>query len=165
MNANLMLPDPLGLAATAGPLVLAALGGLVSEYAGLLNIGLEGFMLVGAFLAIVGAQATLTWGAGLMLGLGLALAGALLSISLGAFVPNQSSGQGWIALVLIFVGGRHPLGIAAAGLGFVVIEQLSLAAQAGQDHPALLVGLPYLLILGALLAVQLIQRLWRSTQR
>jgi simple sugar transport system permease protein len=88
-----------------------------------------------------------------------ALAGALLSLRLGAYVPNQSSGLGWIALVLVFVGGRHPAGLIAVCLGFVVLEQLSLSAQAGMEHPALLVGLPYLLVFGALLAVRSAGRL------
>ena len=41
---------------TAVPLALAALGELLVERAGLINIGLEGAILAGAFGALVGAS-------------------------------------------------------------------------------------------------------------
>jgi len=265
----------------ASPLIIAALGGLISEYAGLLNIGLEGIMLLGAFSAIAGARLSTDPMVGLVLGLAFAstagygagslmaavslrgkanifivglsfnllasglvavmgkalfasqgvivwgeavspvetrvilvtvalvvvwllwffmrstraglrlrvlgqnedmllargvatgimksralvlssvlaaLAGAALSLQLGAFVPNQSAGKGWIALVLVFVGGRNPLGIVAACLLFILTENMASGAQAGSSNPALLVGLPFLLVLLALMIVQAIRR-------
>ena len=40
------------------PLIFAAMGGLISERSGIMNIALEGFMIVGAFVAVVGTYYT-----------------------------------------------------------------------------------------------------------
>lgn len=61
----------------AAPLLLAALGELVSEKAGVLNIGLDGFMLVGSLAGFLGAYYSHNAWIGMLVGL---LAGILTSL-------------------------------------------------------------------------------------
>jgi general nucleoside transport system permease protein len=70
------------------PLTFAALGGLLSERSGVINIGLEGMMLMGAFFGIFGADLTGSWLLGAIIGMAagaaMGLVHAVLSISLRA---------------------------------------------------------------------------------
>jgi len=72
----------------ATPLIFAALGGLFSERSGVVNIGLEGMMLMGAFFAVWGAEVTGSWLLGLIVGMAsggvLALVHAFFAITLRA---------------------------------------------------------------------------------
>jgi ABC-type uncharacterized transport system permease subunit len=72
----------------ATPLLFAALGGLFSERSGVINIGLEGMMLMGAFWGLWGAVVTGSWVIGLLIGMvsgvALAMIHALFSVTLRA---------------------------------------------------------------------------------
>jgi ABC-type uncharacterized transport system permease subunit len=72
----------------ATPLAFAAMGGLFSERSGVVNIGLEGMMLSGAFFGILGADKLNSWALGLLCaalaGAGFALVHAFFAIHLRA---------------------------------------------------------------------------------
>lgn len=64
------------------PILYAALGGIFSERSGVMNIGLEGIMLFGAFSAVIGSYFTGNpW-----LGVGLAIVSGLLTSFIHAFI-------------------------------------------------------------------------------
>jgi ABC-type uncharacterized transport system permease subunit len=72
----------------ATPLLFGALGGIVSERSGVVNIGIEGMMLMGAYFAIFGADLTGSWLPALVIGMAaggaLALVHAIFSVTLRA---------------------------------------------------------------------------------
>ncbi|HWT22679.1 MAG TPA: ABC transporter permease, partial [Solirubrobacteraceae bacterium] len=72
----------------ATPITFAALGGVVSERSGVVNLGLEGMMLAGAFFGAWGADMTGSWLGGLVIGMAsgaaLALVHAVFAITLRA---------------------------------------------------------------------------------
>src|SRR5215204_4895055 len=74
----------------ATPLTFAALGGVTSERAGVVNIGLEGMMLMGAFFGAWGADITSSWIGGIAIGL---LAGALLGLVHAVFAVTLRADQ------------------------------------------------------------------------
>jgi len=72
----------------ATPLIFGALGGIMSERSGVVNVGLEGMMLMGAFFGIFGADLLDSWFLGLLVGMAaggvLAFVHAFFSINLRA---------------------------------------------------------------------------------
>jgi simple sugar transport system permease protein len=72
------------------PLIFAALGGVVSERSGVINIALEGFMLIGAFGAAVGTLVTHSPWVGAVWGMA---AGVALAAIYGLFVIRLRANQ------------------------------------------------------------------------
>jgi ABC-type uncharacterized transport system permease subunit len=63
-----------GMIAAATPILLAALGGTLTYYAGIFNIAMEGMMLGGAFFGVLGSYFFQSW----LMGVLCAIAGALV---------------------------------------------------------------------------------------
>jgi ABC-type uncharacterized transport system permease subunit len=81
------------------------------------------------------------------------LAGASLSLSLvNLFQENLTSGQGFIAVALVYFGGWRPLGILGGALLFSTVNALQLWMQVlgANINSEILVMLPYVLTIVAL---------------
>jgi simple sugar transport system permease protein len=103
MNDNIIIVTIAGAVVAGTPLVLAALGEILTERSGVMNLGIEGMMLMGAVFGIAGTLATgdpyIGVAAGTIAGAGLALIHAGLVISLR--VSQIVSGLG---LVIVGTG-------------------------------------------------------------
>jgi ABC-type uncharacterized transport system permease subunit len=116
-----LIPLLLAAAVRAGtPILLAALGELLAERAGILNLGVEGMMLVGALIGfIVSQQSGNPWAGRLAAG----LAGALLSaihacLTISLYANQVVSG---LALTIFGTGISGLLGralVGVPGIGF-----------------------------------------------
>lgn len=89
----------------AVPLVLAALGGAIHRRAGVVNIGLEGQMLVGAFVGILASAGSGNWVVGVLAG---AVAGAIAGLVMSLVITRLAANE-------IIVG----LGFNIVALGIV----------------------------------------------
>lgn len=74
------------------------------------------------------------------------LAGALISLRLGVFIPGISAGKGWIALVAIYLGDKKPVPILMACFLFALAETFSDTAQGIIEIPAtIILSFPYII--------------------
>jgi general nucleoside transport system permease protein len=115
--------------AAGTPLVFAALGELVTEKSGVLNLGVEGMMLVGAVIAFIVAATTRQPWLGALAGMA---AGALLSTVFGVLTLSLMANQvaTGLALSLFGVGlsafvGQHYVSIVLDGITPLAIPGLS----------------------------------------
>ena len=88
---------------TATPLILAALGGLLTEHAGMLNIGMEGMILLGSFFGVLGSFYFSSSLAGVLLA---GLVGLLVGLLFAIFVIDLKSDEFIVGIAInIFAGG------------------------------------------------------------
>ncbi|MFG0317519.1 MAG: ABC transporter permease [Planctomycetota bacterium JB042] len=140
MSADLATAFLLAAWATATPLLLAALGELVSERAGVLNIGLEGLMLVGAFAAFAVTVAT-----------GSPLLGALAAVAVGGLAALPF---GWLVVRLgvdAVVAGTawNLLCLGATAVGLDLLQGDSGSARLVEPLPRFLLPTLALLLVPA----------------
>lgn len=83
------------------PLLLAAIGILVHERSGVVNLGIEGMMLVAAIVGFAAVHATGSYAVGFVCG---ALAGALLALVFAAFAIGFATNQYATGLALALFG-------------------------------------------------------------
>jgi simple sugar transport system permease protein len=72
------------------PLVFGAIGGMFSERSGVVNIGLEGMMLMGAFWGVWGADVGGNWAVGILVGMA---TGAVLALVYAYFAIHLRADQ------------------------------------------------------------------------
>ena len=126
---EILIATVITIITAATPLLYAALGELITEKSGVLNLGVEGMMLVGAVcgFAAVHYSGSATFGI-----LGGAAAGALLSLMFAVLVLGFQASQVATGLALTIFGvglsamlGQDLVGVAYDGLPKVAIPYLS----------------------------------------
>lgn len=103
MDTNSVIPILQASIRVATPILFAALGGCLSEQAGIFAMGLEGFMLLGAFVSIVAALLTHSLFLGLLCGI---LAGGLVAALLAYVSIKVGADQvlGGLAINMLVLG-------------------------------------------------------------
>lgn len=125
---DILIPAILTIITAATPLLFAALGELVTEKSGVLNLGIEGMMIMGAIIGFVVVHYT---GSSTLAILASMLAGALLAAVFSI-------------LILVFHASQVPTGLALTifGLGLSALIGHSMIGVAYDGIPK--ISIPYL---------------------
>jgi len=122
---GLLAPLLVSVIAASTPLLLAAVGELVVERAGVLNLGVEGMMLAGAIAAFATAHMTGSASLGVLAavaaGIALSLLFGLVTLTLQA---NQTATG--LALTIFGRGGSSLVGAGFVGIAAPVLPKLAL---------------------------------------
>ena len=129
----------IGMLQYSTPLVFAGLGGLVSERSGVVNIGLEGMMLTGAFVSYYAADKGGSWVVGVLCG---AIAGGVAGLIHAVFAIHLRADQ--------IVSGTA-INILAAGGTAYAFRSLYGTADLPQIDRVPELGFPHVPVIGAVL--------------
>ncbi|MGA0533873.1 ABC transporter permease [Hansschlegelia sp. KR7-227] len=122
---DLVLNILLGVVVAATPLAFAAIGELVTEKSGVLNLGVEGMMIVGAVAAFAGTYGSGSYVVGILAG---ALAGATMAALFGLLTLTLMSNQvaTGLALTLFGLGLSALIGQAYSGVSLPQFPRLDI---------------------------------------
>ncbi len=144
---EVLIAAVLTIITAATPLVYASIGEMISEKAGVLNLGVEGMMLMGAVCGFAAVNATDSSAIGIIVGM---LAGSGLSLIFAVLVLGFQATQVATGLALTIFGigissliGQDLVGIAYDGLPKLPIPGLSAIPVAGKllfNHDILVYG-------------------------
>jgi ABC-type uncharacterized transport system permease subunit len=125
VDADALIPIALTVITAATPLTFAALGELVVEKSGVLNLGVEGLMLIGA---ICGFAAATTTGSALAGTAAAIVAGVALSLVFAFITLNLRANQvaTGLALTLFGTGLAALIGQGFVGFPFSGIERVAI---------------------------------------
>ncbi|MGV6874027.1 ABC transporter permease [Pseudochelatococcus sp. B33] len=123
---DLVIPIMVAVISAATPLLLAASGELVVERAGVLNLGIEGMMLMGA---MAGFAATLTTGSHVAGLAAAALAGMLMALMFAFLTLTLSANQvaSGLSLTIFGIGLSALVGSAYVGQPVAALPKLDVA--------------------------------------
>ena len=150
MNSALAISFLMTVAMAATPILLASLGELVAEKAGVLNLGVEGMMLVGAVAGFATASVTGSAYLGLMAAMvgGIAVSLLFAALTLGLSANQVATG---LALTIFGIGASSLIGAPFVGR---TIERLGpLFPRELAQHPVLRVVFGYDLLVYLSLAL------------
>jgi simple sugar transport system permease protein len=125
MSTTILVASLLTIIGAATPLLLAALGELVVERSGVLNLGVEGMMLAGA---VTGFAATMLTGSGTVGVVAAALAGMAMALLFGVLTLSLLSNQvaTGLALTIFGVGLSALVGSSFVGSPVAPLPKLDL---------------------------------------
>jgi simple sugar transport system permease protein len=162
IDASALEAVVLTIVTASTPLLLAALGELVTERAGVLNLGVEGMMVMGA---VAGFGVALTTGSPYLGILAAALAGAALAVPFGFLTLNLVTNQvaTGLALTLLGLGLSGLIGEAFVGQPGVRLTKIHVPGLS--DIPfvgPLLFGQDVLVYLSIVLAIVVSWAIFRT---
>jgi simple sugar transport system permease protein len=129
LDAAVLLALVVAMLRAATPLVIAGVGELIAERSGVLNLGVEGIMLVGAVVGFISAASTQNPVVGMI---GAMAAGALMALAFGVLTLSLLANQVATGLALTIFGtglsalvGRPWVGVPVTGIATLIWPDLA----------------------------------------